>query len=148
MVMRTLVLLMLVFSGLKADFMLVPMDLKQADHLKAYGVAYWILTHNTNVEWLLNYRGGSFLFPETSLFENECRLRGVYFETVPTDQVNAIYAAIEENNMDRILLEKAPLIAVYTPPGSQPWDDAVTLARGQAGGFGVEDDLSHRVRRA
>jgi hypothetical protein len=104
------------------------MDLKQTDHLKAYGMAYWILLHDVNVEWLLNYRGGSFLFSKTTLFENECRLRGIYYETISATQVTNISATIEENNMDKILLEKAPKIAVYTPPNSQPWDDAVTLA--------------------
>jgi hypothetical protein len=104
------------------------MDLKQTDHLKSYGIAYWILQKNVNVEWLLNYRGGSFLFSGSSNFENECRLRGVYYENVSPVQVNEIYATIEENNMEKVLLEKAPRIAVYTPPNSQPWDDAVTLA--------------------
>jgi hypothetical protein len=104
------------------------MDLKQTDHLKSYGIAYWILEKNVNVEWLLNFRGGSFLFPYSSVFENECRLRGVYYETVSAVQVNDFYATIEENNMEKVLLEKAPKIAVYTPPNSQPWDDAVTLA--------------------
>jgi len=117
------------FAGLlKADFLLIPMDLSQTDHLKAYGIAYWILEKNTNVEWLLNYRGGSFLFPQNPLFADECRLRGVYFENVSAAQVNAIYATINDNNMDKVLLEKAPRIAVYTPPTAQPWDDAVTLA--------------------
>jgi hypothetical protein len=104
------------------------MDLKQTDHLKSYGIAYWILERNVNVEWLLNYRGGSFLFPQSSIFESECRLRGIYYETISSVQVNSIYATIEENNMEKVLLEKAPKIAVYTPPNSQPWDDAVTLA--------------------
>ena len=104
------------------------MDLKQTDHLKSYGIAYWILEQNVNVEWLLNYRGGSFLFPYSTSFENECRLRGVIYETISSVQVNSIYATIEENNMEKVLLEKAPKIAVYTTPTSQPWDDAVTLA--------------------
>ena len=108
--------------------MLIPMDLTQNDHLKAYGVAYWILGKNTNVEWLLNYRGGSFLFPQTGVFENECHLRGVSYQIISAIQVNEIYKLIEENNMEKVLLEKAPRIAVYTPPNSQPWDDAVTLA--------------------
>jgi hypothetical protein len=104
------------------------MDLKQTDHLKSYGIAYWILEQNINVEWLLNYRGGSFLFSHSSTFEGECRLRGIYYETISSVSVNDIYATIEENNMEKVLLEKAPNIAVYTPPNSQPWDDAVTLA--------------------
>jgi hypothetical protein len=104
------------------------MDLKQTDHLKAYGMAYWVLEHNNNVEWLLNYRGGAFLLPLSTIFVTECRLRGVSYEIISSIQVNNIYATINENNMEKILLEKAPIVAVYTPPNSQPWDDAVTLA--------------------
>ena len=104
------------------------MDLNQSNHLKAYGVTYWILKKDITVEWLLNYRGGSFLFTESELFEKECRLRGVYFEKMNGAMVNQIYAEIENNNMERILLEKAPKIAVYSPPNFLPWDDAVTLA--------------------
>ncbi len=125
---RIVCLILLLFNILQAQYILIPMDLKQTDHLKSYGIAYWILEKNVNVEWLLNFRGGSFLFPHSSVFENECRLRGVYYETVSAVQVNDIYVTIEENNMEKVLLEKAPKIAVYTPPNSQPWDDAVTLA--------------------
>jgi len=128
MIIRILILIILVFNILQAQFILIPMDLKQTDHLKSYGIAYWILEQNVNVEWLLNYRGGSFLFPHSSTFESECRLRGIFYETISSVQVNSIYATIEENNMEKVLLEKAPKIAVYTPPNSQPWDDAVTLA--------------------
>ncbi|MGD9898089.1 MAG: asparagine synthetase B [Calditrichaceae bacterium] len=111
-----------------AQYILVPMDLSQTDHLKAYGVAYWVLKHDVTIEWLLNYRGGSFLFTGSQGFENECRVRGVKFESVSAGEVSRIYSELEENNMEKILLEKAPKIAVYTPPGFQPWDDAVTLA--------------------
>ena len=128
MMIRILIFVILLFNILRAQFILIPMDLKQTDHLKSYGIAYWILERNVNVEWLLNYRGGSFLFPQSSIFESECRLRGIYYETISSVQVNSIYATIEENNMEKVLLEKAPKIAVYTPPNSQPWDDAVTLA--------------------
>jgi hypothetical protein len=123
------ILLLLIFSinFVLADFILIPMDLTQSDHLKAYGIAYWVLKKDTNVEWLLNYRGGSFLFQKNTLFENECQLRGVSYENISVIEVNQIYASIEENNMEKVLLEKAPHIAVYTPPNSQPWDDAVTL---------------------
>jgi len=107
---------------------LIPMDLSQTDHLKAYGIAYWALQKGVNVEWLLNYRGGSFLMNQFSGLQEECRLRGVYFETVDAATVNQIYATIESENMERVLLEKAPKIVVYTPPNKQPWDDAVTLA--------------------
>lgn len=125
---RILIFVILLFNILRAQFILIPMDLKQTDHLKSYGIAYWILERNVNIEWLLNYRGGSFLFPQSLIFESECRLRGIYYETISSVQVNSIYATIEENNMEKVLLEKAPKIAVYTPPNSQPWDDAVTLA--------------------
>ncbi len=128
MMIRILIFIILLFNILQAQFILIPMDLKQTDHLKSYGIAYWILEQNVNIEWLLNYRGGSFLFPQSLIFESECRLRGIYYETISSVQVNSIYATIEENNMEKILLEKAPKIAVYTPPNSQPWDDAVTLA--------------------
>ncbi len=110
-----------------AQYIFIPMDLTQTDHLKAYGIAYWVLKKDINVEWLLNYKGGSFLFSDSKRFRNECRLRGVRYEIIDGAQVNNIYAEIEENNMERVLLEKAPRIAVYTPPGFQPWDDAVTL---------------------
>jgi hypothetical protein len=122
-----IVLFILVRSAF-SQYLLIPMDLKQNNHLKAYGIAYWVLTQDINVEWLLNYRGGSFLFTDTDRFENECRLRGVNFERISGASVNQIYAEIENNNMERVLLEKAPKIAVYSPPGYQPWDDAVTLA--------------------
>jgi hypothetical protein len=111
-----------------AQYLLIPMDLAQTDHLKAYGAAYFVLKKEVNVEWLLNYRGGSFLFTDSELFRNECRLRGVKYETIDAVKVNQIYAEIENNNMERVLLEKAPTIAVYSPPGFRPWDDAVTLA--------------------
>lgn len=107
---------------------LIPMDLSQTDHLKSYGIAYWTLQRNINVEWLLNYRGGSFLIDYVPELENECLIRGVHYQKVDGSIVNQIYANIEEQNMERVLLEKAPKIAVYTPPNKQPWDDAVTLA--------------------
>ena len=108
------------------------MDLGQKNHLKAYGIAYWVLKHDVNVEWLLNYKGGSFLFSSSANFKKEMQLRGVTFSEIDAAQVNQIYAVIEENNMEKVLLEKAPKIAVYSPPGYQPWDDAVTLAMAYA----------------
>ncbi len=113
---------------LSAQQCLIPMDFSQTDHLKAYGIAYWSLTRGVNVEWLLNYRGGSFLMPLFPGLEQECRIRGVSYEVIGASEVNSIYATIENENMERVLLEKAPKIAVYTPPNKQPWDDAVTLA--------------------
>lgn len=111
-----------------SQYILVPMDLSQTNHLKAYGIAYWALKKNVNVEWLLNYRGGSFLLQNFTGLEQECLLRGVLVEKISAASVNQIYATIEQENMERVLLEKAPEIAVYTPPNKQPWDDAVTLA--------------------
>jgi hypothetical protein len=104
------------------------MDLIQTDHLKAYGIAYWALTKKVNVEWLLNYRGGSFLMQSFPGLESEFLIRGIANEKINSVAVNQIYAEIEQENMERVLLEKAPKIAVYTPPNKQPWDDAVTLA--------------------
>ena len=126
---KKILLFLFLFGALaRAQYLLIPMDLSQNDHLKAYGIAYWVLTKGVNVEWLLNYRGGSFLFTDSPVFENECWLRGVSFQQINGGQVNAIYAEIESHNMERVLLEKAPTIAVYSPPNYQPWDDAVTLA--------------------
>ena len=107
---------------------LIPMDQTQNDHLKAYGVAYHTLTKNINIEWLLNYRGGSFLMDAHEFIHTECRLRGVGFELISPDKMLAIHTEIEQGNMDIVLLEKSPKIAIYTPPNKQPWDDAVTLA--------------------
>ncbi len=104
------------------------MDITQKDHLKAYGVAYYILTERVNVEWLLNYRGGSFLIDSFPFIVQECRLRGVSFETIDGNNLLSIYGEIEKNNMEIVLLEKAPKVAIYSPPNKQPWDDAVTLA--------------------
>lgn len=111
-----------------AQKLLIPMDLSQSDHLKAYGVAYKILEQGINVEWLLNYRGGSFLFDSHSEFEKLCRIRGVNYEIISAGGEAKIFATIEESNMETIMLEKAPKVAVYTPKSKLPWDDAVTLA--------------------
>ena len=104
------------------------MDLAQKDHLKAYGIAYWILTQDINVEWLLNYRGGSFMLDGFPAITKEARIRGVTVESIDDQSVIGIYAEVDANNMEVVLLEKAPKIAIYTPPSKQPWDDAVTLA--------------------
>ena len=109
---------------------LIPMDLKQTDHLKAYGVAFWILQHNGTVDWLLNYRGGAFMVDYSDVAARECRIRGVLFEPASASDASSIYAEVqrEDNNMDVVRLEKVPKIAVYVPPTFKPWDDAVTLA--------------------
>jgi hypothetical protein len=110
--------------------LLIPMDLKQTDHLKAYGVAFWILQHNGTVDWLLNYRGGSFMLEYSDVAARECRIRGVLFEPASASDASSIYAEVqrEDNNMDVVRLEKVPKIAVYVPPTFKPWDDAVTIA--------------------
>ncbi len=123
-----LILIPLMISSVYSQYILIPMDLTQTDHLKAYGIAYWTIKKGINVEWLLNYRGGSFLMQEFSGLESECLIRGVKMEKIDATAVNQIYSTIEQENMERVLLEKAPKIAVYTPPNKQPWDDAVTLA--------------------
>jgi len=112
----------------QADRILIPMDLDQADHLKAYGAAYWALERGMNIEWLLNYRGGSFLCPATPQLADVCVTRGITYQTIGESEAGGIYAQIERENMEVILLEKAPSIAIYTPPNKEPWDDAVTLA--------------------
>jgi len=115
---------------LRADYLLVPMDNAQRDHLKAYGVAYWVLNYEVDVEWLLNYRGGSFMFKATSVFEQELQVRGVDYERISDGKSNEIlaYVGSDEVNMDAVKLEVPPKIAVYSPKNKQPWDDAVTLA--------------------
>lgn len=109
---------------------LIFMDLQQTDHLKAYGIAYWVLTKGMDVDWLLNYRGGSFMVDDLPLVANECRIRGVAFSELSSTEASAVYAEVqrEDNNMDVVKLEKAPRVAVYVPPDFRPWDDAVTLA--------------------
>lgn len=111
-----------------AGKILIPMDLSQTDHLRAYGVAYHALARSENVEWLLNYRGGSFLLEDDPENERDCLVAGVSLTRVSGSEVARIYDEIENNNMEVVLLEKAPKVAVYTPPNKQPWDDAVTLA--------------------
>jgi hypothetical protein len=113
-----------------AQKILIPMDLQQTDHLKAYGIAYWALTKNILVDWLLNYRGGSFMLDAVDAAVTECRVRGVAFEELPGSAAARIYSEIgdENTNMDAVRLEKAPKVAVYVPPNTLPWDDAVTLA--------------------
>ena len=110
--------------------LLIPMDLKQTDHIKAYGVAFWVLQHNGNVDWLLNYRGGSFMLDFSDVVARECRIRGVSFEPASASEASSMYAEVqrEDNNMDVVRLEKVPKIAVYVPPTFKPWDDAVTIA--------------------
>jgi len=107
---------------------IIPMDQSQNNHLKAYGVVYNILDKNINVEWLLNYKGGSFLVDSYSFIETDCKIKGVTFNSIDSRVLLEIYSMIDQNNMEITLLEKKPNIAIYTPPNKQPWDDAVTLA--------------------
>jgi len=123
-----LILLLLIHSA-NAAFVLIPMDEKQANHLKAYGITYWTLEQGIEVKWLLNYRGGSFLIQHQPALASECLVRGVSFETLADGQANNLLTDIarEDVNQDAVSMQKAPKIAVYSPPNKQPWDDAVTL---------------------
>ncbi len=113
----------------QANQIIVPMDDNQTNHLKAYGVAYWILTKDNSVDWLLNYRGGSFSFNYTPAFVNELVIRGVSYEIISDAEYASIqsYISTPEINMDVVKLEKFPKIAVYSPKTKLPWDDAVTM---------------------
>jgi hypothetical protein len=125
-----ILLFILLFSTAKASFVLLPMDENtQKNHLKAYGITYWCLSKNYKASWLLNYRGGSFLLPDAPEIRKECQIRGVSFEVLSDSEEAAILLEIASpsQNMETVILEKAPKIAVYTPKGKQPWDDAVTL---------------------
>jgi hypothetical protein len=121
-------LVILAFQGYAIQ-LLIPMDDTQKNHLKSYGIAYWVLNNDVEVKWLLNHRGGSFLMQHSSQIENECVVRGVTFETITDAQASAMLNSIAEPdvNQDAVSMNKAPKIAVYSPPNKQPWDDAVTL---------------------
>ncbi|MBK8984393.1 MAG: asparagine synthetase B [Ignavibacteria bacterium] len=114
------------FSQVK---LLIPMEDSQTDHLKAYGIAYRHLLSNKEVDWLLNYRGGSFMFGYSSKLQEECNAKGVSYELLEGTQTAQVYAEAkdEKNNMDVVRLEKVAKIAVYVPPNALPWDDAVQL---------------------
>jgi hypothetical protein len=124
-----LFILLMAFNA-KASFILLPMDeTTQQNHLKAYGITYWCLSRDYKASWLLNYRGGSFLLPDADEIRKECKIRGVSFEVISDSEQASILNEISSpsQNMESVILEKAPKIAVYTPKGKQPWDDAVTL---------------------
>ncbi len=132
MKLRQFILLLLFFSTtlMKANFILLPMDeVSQKNHLKAYGITYWALDKQYKASWLLNYRGGSFLLPDAPEIRKECQIRNVSFEILSDAEANQILDEIASpsQNMETVILEKAPKIAVYTPKGKQPWDDAVTM---------------------
>ena len=125
-----LLFLLLISVSAKANFILLPMDeASQKNHLKAYGITYWALDKQYKASWLLNYRGGSFLLPDAPEIRKECQIRGVSFEPISDAEANQIFEEIASpsQNMETVVLEKAPKVAVYTPKGKQPWDDAVTM---------------------
>lgn len=131
--MKKLLLLVIFLSmsvNVMASYILIPMDAEgQKNHLKAYGVAYWTLEKQLKVNWLLNYRGGSFLLPDAEDIRKECQIRGVSFEVLSNAKAEEILDLIASpsQNMEAVILEKAPKIAVYSPKGNLPWDDAVTM---------------------
>ncbi len=125
-----LVLLLFMSSPTWASYILIPMDATgQTEHLKAYGITFWTLEKQLKVKWLLNYRGGSFLLPDSEAIRKECQVRGVQFEVLSDAKTEQILTQISSpsQNMEAVVLEKAPKIAVYSPKGNQPWDDAVTM---------------------
>jgi hypothetical protein len=127
---KILIVFLLISFSAKASFILLPMDeTTQQNHLKAYGITYWCLDKKYKASWLLNYRGGSFLLPDAEEIRKECKIRGVSFEVLSDGETNTILDDISSpsQNMENVILEKAPKVAVYTPKGKQPWDDAVTL---------------------
>jgi len=113
----------------RAASILIPMDEEQKNHLKAYGITYWALKNGLETDWLLNYRGGSFLMKYTQSMESECKIRGISYEVISDGKVNLILTEITDPsvNMEMVKLEKAPKIAVYSPKNKLPWDDAVTM---------------------
>ena len=125
-----LLLFFLNLSSLKASYILINMDDKQTNHLKAYGIAYLSIQKEIDVSWLLNYKGGSFLIKTNNFIENECKIRNVSYDLIADIASNRILSDISKNdvNQEVIRLEKAPKIAIYSPKNKQPWDDAVTLA--------------------
>lgn len=131
MIIRLFVILFLSIQGQAfSGQILIPMDPgSQSQHLKAYGITYWVIEQDIKVQWLLNYRGGSFLIPDGENIRRECRIRGVDFELISDQQATQIisYIGSPSQNMEAVQLEKAPKVAVYAPPGMQPWDDAVTM---------------------
>lgn len=129
-IINSLVLFLLITYSSFSQKLLIPMDLSQTDHLKSYGIVFWALQQGQSAEWLLNYRGGSFMLDFDEILASECRIRGVSFESIDGATAVSIYSEVQaENvNMDLVKLEKVPKIAVYAQPGNQPWDDAVRMA--------------------
>lgn len=123
------ILLLALSTQARASYLFLPMDESQSNHLKAYGIAYWVLENEAKVDWLLNYKGGAFMFRYLQAFENELIIRGVSYQVISDAQANNILGEIASpsSNMDAMTLDKVPKIAVYSPKSKQPWDDAVTL---------------------
>ena len=126
---RLTLLILLFVSVCRAASILIPMDEEQKNHLKAYGITYWALKNGLETDWLLNYRGGSFLMKYSQTMESECKIRGVSYEVIADAKVTVILNEINDPsvNMDMVKLEKEPKIAVYSPKNKLPWDDAVTM---------------------
>lgn len=120
-------------TPLQAQWILVPMDPGQDNHLRAYGLTYWVLERGDKAEWLLNYRGGSFLLPDQPAVRREAALRGVSIEAMDASAEARMRAEVQSSNMEAVPLERAPKVAIYTPPNSEIWDDAVTMALEYAG---------------
>ncbi|MFH1700827.1 MAG: asparagine synthetase B [Candidatus Zixiibacteriota bacterium] len=128
LIINLLITVLLLPALTSAEMLLIPMDEAQSNHLKAYGVVFNCLTRNQQAEWILNYRFGSFLIKDTDNNRDLCLMRGVYYDVISNSEAADIYRIVESENMERVLLEKEPKIAVYAPPSHQPWDDAVRLA--------------------
>lgn len=128
---RVLLIALLIILSLRmqAAFLLIPMDQTQSNHLKAYGIAFWVLQQDVEISWLLNYKGGSYLIPYHDRIEKECRLRNVSFQVLADVQAGSILSMIADPaaNMDEMKMHRVPRIAVYSPKNKLPWDDAVTL---------------------
>jgi hypothetical protein len=120
-------------APVQGQWVLVPMDRDQDNHLRAYGLTYWVLEQQEKAEWLLNYRGGAFLLPDRDDVRREAAFRGVTIQTMDASAEARMRATVAASNMEAIPLERAPKVAIYTPPNSTPWDDAVTMALEYAG---------------
>jgi hypothetical protein len=126
-----LIIFLISFGHLKANMILIPMDQTQKNHLKSYGLVYWSLdTYEMDVDWLLNYKGGSFMMPAMQAVINECVIRDISYEVISDAEGAQLISLVRnpDTNMDAVKLQKPPKIAVYSPKSTQPWDDAVTLA--------------------
>ena len=128
---KTLLLILLLFNlEIFSSYILIPMDDSQTNHLKSYGIAFLAIENEIKVDWLLNYRGGSFLIKNYPEIEKECIIRGVSYQIIADVQSTEILRSISSPsvNQDVVRLEKVPKIAIYSPKHKQPWDDAVTMA--------------------